>query len=64
MLKTISELDDFFLSYMPSSSSTGSLRDSRLERMDVVLKRLGNPERSYKTIHLAGSKGKGLLSEL
>lgn len=64
MLKTISELDDFFLSYMPTASSTGSLRDSRLERMDAMLKRLGNPERSYKTIHLAGSKGKGTTASI
>ncbi|MFA7370335.1 MAG: cyanophycin synthetase [Sphaerochaetaceae bacterium] len=34
-------------------------REYRLDRMEKLLKHLGNPEKSYKTIHLAGSKGKG-----
>ena len=50
-------LDDFFSSYMPSLS--GSLRENRLERMNLLLGRLGHPERSFRTIHIAGSKGKG-----
>lgn len=52
-------LDDFFLSYTPSLSST--LRENRTERMKLLLKRIGNPERSFKTIHVAGSKGKGTV---
>ncbi len=31
----------------------------RLERMKALLKRFDNPHLSYKTIHVAGSKGKG-----
>ena len=53
-------LDDFFLSYTPSLSS--SLRENRIERMRLLLERIGNPERSFKTIHVAGSKGKGTVS--
>ena len=51
------QLDDFFSSYMPSLSS--SLRENRLERMTLLLEKIGNPEKRLKTIHVAGSKGKG-----
>lgn len=50
-------LESFFDSYMPSLSS--SLRENRLERMSLLLDHLGNPEKSFQTIHIAGSKGKG-----
>lgn len=53
-------LDDFFSSYVPSL--TTSLRENRLERMKLLLERLGNPEKSFKAIHTAGSKGKGTVS--
>ena len=47
----------FFDSYSPSLS--GNLRENRLERMNLLLKRIGNPEKVLKIIHIAGSKGKG-----
>ena len=50
-------LESFFDSYMPSLSS--SLRENRLERMSLLLDHLGNPEKTFQTIHIAGSKGKG-----
>lgn len=53
-------LDDFFSGFMPSLTS--SLRENRLRRMELLLERLGNPERSFKSIHIAGSKGKGTVS--
>lgn len=31
----------------------------RIERMDALLERFGNPHRAYKVIHIAGTKGKG-----
>ena len=34
-------------------------RTYRLDRMHAILAYIGNPERTFKTIHLAGSKGKG-----
>jgi dihydrofolate synthase/folylpolyglutamate synthase len=34
-------------------------RTYRLDRMGKLLEHLGNPERDFKKIHLAGSKGKG-----
>lgn len=54
------QLDDFFSSYMPSLST--SLRENRLERMRMLLERIGNPEKKLKTIHVAGSKGKGTVA--
>ncbi|MGB4406502.1 MAG: cyanophycin synthetase [Sphaerochaeta sp.] len=34
-------------------------RTYRLDRMHAILAYIGNPERTFKKIHLAGSKGKG-----
>ncbi len=34
-------------------------RTYRLDRMHAILSHIGNPERSFRKIHLAGSKGKG-----
>lgn len=36
-----------------------SVRTYRLDRMQALMQALGNPQNSYKTIHIAGSKGKG-----
>ena len=36
-----------------------SNRTYRLDRMQALMEALGHPERSYRTIHVAGSKGKG-----
>ena len=50
-------LDDF--SYRDKSLAPGALRGERLERMNLLLEHLGNPERSFRSYHFAGSKGKG-----
>lgn len=39
-------------------------RTYRLDRMSAILKHLGNPEKSFKAIHVAGSKGKGSVSAM
>ena len=36
-----------------------SNRTYRLDRMKALMEHLGNPQESYRTIHVAGSKGKG-----
>ena len=36
-----------------------STRTYRLDRMRALMETLGNPQDSYRTIHVAGSKGKG-----
>lgn len=56
-------LDDFFMSHMPATGSTG-LREARLERMTELLSVLGHPEDSFRKIHVAGSKGKGSTSAM
>ncbi|MGD1821734.1 MAG: bifunctional folylpolyglutamate synthase/dihydrofolate synthase [Pleomorphochaeta sp.] len=38
-------------------------RNYRLDRMEKLLSFFNNPEKSYKTIHVAGSKGKGSTSK-
>lgn len=48
----------------PSSTRPGLVRDARLERMRRLLDRLGHPEASFRTIHVAGSKGKGSTSRM
>lgn len=50
-------LDSF--SYTDKSLAPGILRGARPERMIALLERLGNPEKSFRCVHLAGSKGKG-----
>ena len=64
MIEKIDELDDFFLSYMPSGGSTGMIRDCRLERMVRLCREFGNPEKTLKLYHIAGSKGKGTTAEM
>lgn len=36
-----------------------NVRTYRLDRMQALMQALGNPQNCYKTIHIAGSKGKG-----
>ena len=61
MISAISELEDLFDGYAPSISD-GKAREERLERMRMLLRHIGNPEKSYRTYHTAGSKGKGTTS--
>ena len=46
-----------FINFERSKKQT--IRDYRLDRMKDLLKHFGNPEKSFKCIHIAGSKGKG-----
>lgn len=50
-------LDSF--SYTDRSSGPGFIRNVRLERMENLLAHIGNPEKDFKSVHIAGSKGKG-----
>ena len=53
------------ISYLESNinlekdSSLFNKRTYRLDRMNSILNKLGNPQNSYNIIHVAGSKGKG-----
>ena len=61
------KFDDFnqFCIYLESfinlekGQSNYSVRLYRLDRMRALLDHIGNPQTHYKTIHVAGSKGKG-----
>ena len=44
---------------LEKQTSHYTTRTYRLDRMHDLLAHLGNPERAFKKIHLAGSKGKG-----
>jgi dihydrofolate synthase/folylpolyglutamate synthase len=47
------------LDYLRSLTKFGS--NLGLERMEAILRRLGNPEKGLKVIHVAGTNGKGSL---
>ncbi len=38
--------------------------DLKLDRMNALLERLGNPHHNLRIIHVAGSKGKGSTSAM
>lgn len=65
---TTQELKDYldsFLNYEKEINFTYSpLTAFNLERIEKVLSRLGDPQNSIKTIHIAGTKGKGSTSYL
>lgn len=56
---------DQFCTYMESfanlekKQSGYTVRMYRLDRMRAILDHIGNPERDFRSIHVAGSKGKG-----
>ena len=56
---------DQVISYMESFTNLEKRTDKysnrtyRLDRMHALMEALGHPERCYRTIHVAGSKGKG-----
>ena len=39
-------------------------QDLRLERVGALLDRLGNPERSFQAVHVAGTRGKGSVAAM
>lgn len=48
---------DTFVDY--EKSTTYKYTDFKLERMQKILERMGNPQNNFKSIHIAGTKGKG-----
>ena len=53
-----------FVDYSLSRTVRYSPQVFDLERMKIFMAALGNPEREYTTIHIAGSKGKGSVASL
>jgi len=58
--------DAWITSSASSLRATGSIRLQRghfsLQRMEELLERLGNPHHAFRSIHIAGTKGKGSTS--
>jgi dihydrofolate synthase/folylpolyglutamate synthase len=59
--KSLEEVFRYIESFtnLESSASLFSPRTYRLDRMRMLLERFGHPQRSYRTVHIAGTKGKG-----
>src|SRR5450759_2624767 len=53
-----------FIDYSLTRSFRYSQEKFNLDRVVVLLERLGNPHKSYPIIHVAGTKGKGSVSAL
>ena len=58
VIKQIAELETVFDTFAPESGDRRA-REHRVERMKLFLSFLGNPEKAFRTYHIAGSKGKG-----
>lgn len=57
---SVLEVEEWLESHVPApGGAPGALRHARLERMRRLLSFLGNPEGSFRCVHVAGSKGKG-----
>jgi dihydrofolate synthase/folylpolyglutamate synthase len=50
--------------FVADRSSDTSVAERGLRRMGVLLHALGNPQLTYRTIHVAGSKGKGTTTHI
>ena len=53
-----------FVDYSLKKSSELAKAHFNLERMQALMDRLGNPEKKYPILHVAGTKGKGSTSAL
>ena len=58
MICRIEELESVFDSFYPTTPEPRN-REMRIKRMEMLLDYLGHPERSFRSYHVAGSKGKG-----
>ena len=59
--RTFEQVITYMESFMNLERRTDrySNRTYRLDRMQALMEHLGNPQNSYRTVHVAGSKGKG-----
>src|SRR5512135_1864190 len=53
-----------FVDYSLKKSSELAKADFHLDRMFALMEALGNPQKDYPIIHIAGTKGKGSTSAL
>lgn len=58
-LKTYDEALDWLFFHLPSSASEIFKADKSYEISAKLLKTIGNPQNNYRTVHVAGTSGKG-----
>ena len=56
MFKGYTDVRDWLENFIPYTYSKKNLG---LERIEYLLKLLGNPEKKFKSIHVGGTSGKG-----
>ena len=62
-MKTYEEVIDFLFKQFPSyQQKGGSAYKIGLDNIQAICNVIGNPENKIKTIHLAGTNGKGTVS--
>lgn len=61
---TLDEALDFWFRRVDFERKTPQSGDLKLRNISVLLDRLDNPQRRFRSLHLAGSKGKGSTSAL
>ncbi len=61
MFETLSEIEKYMNSFtnLEKKADYFTVKTYRLDRMQALMAKLGNPQKEYKCIHIAGSKGKG-----
>jgi len=64
-VKTYQETIDFLFSQLPQFQKIGQKAyKANLNNIEAIISFLGNPEKQIKTIHVAGSNGKGSTSHM
>ncbi|KAJ4950826.1 hypothetical protein NE237_027658 [Protea cynaroides] len=58
-LDYLDRLKNYEKSGIPKGAGTDSSHGFDLRRMNRLMERLGNPQSSFKAVHIAGTKGKG-----
>lgn len=61
LLETETDVFNYIFSFTNTEQDLNKKlkRAYRLERMEILLRELGNPERAFTSVHIAGTKGKG-----
>ncbi|XP_010539028.1 PREDICTED: dihydrofolate synthetase [Tarenaya hassleriana] len=59
LIEYLDSLKNYEKSGVPKGAGTDSYDGFDLGRMKRLMHRLGNPQSNYKTVHVAGTKGKG-----
>ena len=62
---TYQETVDYMYAQLPMFHRVGKVAyKANLDNIKYLVERLGNPHKEYKTIHIAGTNGKGSVSHM